>query len=103
MRLKQESVRGHTEGPTGSGTVSHTTQQRSGRRKKPLDVAVARPGWPTPYDVRLSGQTRAKGGIKTGVDLGASGTEEREERAEVRGRTVDACRPQRGFTTVRKT
>lgn len=106
VRLKQESVSqgGHTEGRTGSGTVSHATQQRSGRRKKSLDVAVARPGWPTPYDVWLSGQMRAKGGIKTRVDLGASGSEERgEERVEVRGRTVGACSHQRGSTTVRKT
>lgn len=81
--LKQESVGhgSHTEGRTGSGTVSHTMRQRSGwkKKKKPLDVAMATPGWPTPYDVWLSGQMRTKGGIKTGVDLGANGAEDSGE------------------------
>lgn len=49
------------------------------KKKKPLDVAMATPGWPTPYDVWLSGQMRTKGGIKTGVDLGANGAEDSGE------------------------
>ena len=72
--------------------------------KKAIRCGRGETWWPTPYDVWLSGQMRAKGGIETGVDLGASGAEESgEERVEGRGRMVSTDNLQRGFTAARKT
>lgn len=108
MRVKQESVghRGHAEGKAGSGMVSHTTRQRSGWKTKPFDVAMARLAgqgswviYSTPtYDVWLPGQMRAKGGSKTGVDLGANGAEEsREERDGCEGQDGGVLQSPKGF------